>query len=163
MSGGSSSSCAAPAAATQQLSTSGALPCADHVSSSSQQQQGSAHDPMPCQACSQEEQLLCQLEQQLLVAQGADSACSTSSSSTVLPTALQPGSSAGRTGSTRVGSDESWDLDELILLGLDAGVLTWAQQLDYDSYQQQWSSTAVTLGSEVVVPQSERTLLQQLG
>lgn len=50
-----------------------------------------------------------------------------------------------------------------MLLGLDAMILTWAQRLDFDSYQQQWSSTAVTLGSEVAVPQSERALLQQLG
>lgn len=48
------------------------------------------------------------------------------------------------------------------MLGLDAGVLAWAQKLDFDSYQQQWSSTAVTLPSEAAVPQTEQALLQQL-
>lgn len=35
--------------------------------------------------------------------------------------------------------------------------------LDFDSYQQQWSSTAGTLGANVAVLQSEQLLLQQLG
>lgn len=105
--GPGSSSAAAAAAAGQQPSASGMLPCADPcISSSTTQQQqqqrrpGSAHEPVPCQACSHEEQLLRQLEQQLLLTQGADSACGTTSSSTVLQQFLQPGGSTGRAGST---------------------------------------------------------------
>lgn len=109
----------------------------------------------PCQACSSEELLLRQLEEQLLWAQTADPSaggCSSSSSSS-LQDASRPGRGlrTGRRGS----QEESWDPDELLLLGLDAGILAWAQKLDFDSYQQQWTSTAVTMGSEVAVPQSE--------
>jgi hypothetical protein len=96
-----------------------------------------------------------QLEQQLALSLDAAAlGCATGSSGGVAPHAA--GAAAG--------GDVGWeDGEDLLLLGLDAGILAWAQKLDFDSYQQQWSSTAVTLGSEVAVPQSERLLLQQLG
>lgn len=103
---------------------------------------------LPCQRCTSEEQLLQQLEQQLL-SQAASSSCA------------GPGTGAGTDSGTAC-QDDGWDLEELLMLGLDAGVLAWAQKLDFDSYQQQWSSTAVTLPSEAAVPQSEHALLQQL-
>lgn len=115
---------------------------------------------MPCHTCSSEQALLQRLEQQLLRTH-ADSSNS-NSSSTVLQASIQQRAGQG-SWSARSSQDGGWALDELLLLGLDAGIVAWAQQLDFDSYQQQWSSMAVTLGSEAAVPQSERELLQQLG
>jgi hypothetical protein len=126
--------------------------------SKTQQQQlgtGTEQPVAPCQQCSSEEQLLRQLEQQLLASK-ADAAGSSSSG----------GSSGMQSGATSSGRgaamDTGWDLDELLTLGLDAGILAWASKLDFDAYQQDWSSTAVTMGSEATVPFSERALLQQL-
>lgn len=108
----------------------------------------------PCERCSSEEQLLRQLEQQLALSLDASAFGSAGGSSSGC--ALQQAAGAG--------GEVRWeDGEDLLLLGLDAGILAWAQKLDFDSYQQQWSSTAVTLGSEVAVPHSERLLLQQLG
>jgi hypothetical protein len=134
----------------------------DHQPCAQQQQQHvqQAHLPgvsqvvPPCERCSSEEQLLRQLEQQLALSLDAAALGSTSSSSS--GGMMQQAAGAG--------GDVGWeDGEDLLLLGLDAEILAWAQKLDFDSYQQQWSSTAVTLGSEVAVPQSERLLLQQLG
>lgn len=113
-----------------------------------QQEHQHVQQALPCQRCTSEEQLLQQLEQQLL-SQAASSSCA------------GPGTGAGTDSGTAC-QDDGWDLEELLMLGLDAGVLAWAQKLDFDSYQQQWSSTAVTLPSEAAVPQSEHALLQQL-
>lgn len=122
-------------------------------SDTQQQQQGTlcTEQPVqPCQRCSSEERLLQQLEQQLL-ASGADTAAGSS------------GVQTGGTSSTGDAAlDTGWDLDELLTMGLDAGILAWASRLDFDTYQQEWSSTAVTMGSEAAVPFSERALLQQL-
>lgn len=144
-----------------------AASCIGHTSSSQSQQvqqqqaSGPAHQCMPCHTCSSEQALLQLLEQQLLRTH-ADSSTTSSSSSTALQASIQQHAGQGSC-SARSSQDGGWALDELLLLGLDAGILAWAQQLDFDSYQQQWSSMAVTLGSEAAGPQSERGLLQQLG
>lgn len=88
-----------------------------------------------------DEQVLQLLEQQLM--QGGDGATGHSDASAEATAAV-------------------WDVDELVGLGLDAGILAWSQKLDFDSYQQHWNSTAVTLGSEAAVPVSEAVLVQQL-
>jgi hypothetical protein len=140
---------------------SAAAPCFGQLSSSQppqQQASGLAHQCAPCHTCSSEQAILQQLEQQLLCRQTDTS----SSSSTARQTDSIQRAGQG-SWSARGSSDGGWSPDELLLLGLDAGILAWAQQLDLDRYQQQWSSMAVTLGSEAAVPQSERALLQQLG
>lgn len=120
-----------------------------------QQQQGAVTEQpvQPCQRCSSEEKLLQQLEQELL-ASLADATAAAGSSS---------GMHAGGTSSAGGAAlDTGWDHDELLSMGLDAGILAWASRLDFDTYQQEWSSTAVTMGSEAAVPLSECALLQQL-
>lgn len=72
------------------------------------------------------------------------------------------GTAAAGHGAGNAASDADWDIDELVSLGLDAGILAWTQKLDFDTYQQHWNNTAVTLGSEAAVPVSEMQLLQLL-
>jgi hypothetical protein len=101
----------------------------------------------------EEEQVLQLLEQQLL-GQHTQQSSSTAAGDDSIVTAA-----------AAADDDADWDVDELVALGLDAGILAWSQRLDFDSYQQHWSSTAVRLGSEALVPESERLqlllLLQQ--
>lgn len=130
--------------------------CAAASSQVWQQQQQQQPDTLPCQRCSSEEQLLRQLERQLLLTPAKQHQSS-------MPRQLEP---AGGTWAPAADSGDDDDdgsaFDELLVLGLDAGVLAWAQKLDFDTYQQQWASTAVSLASEATVPQTEHALLQQL-
>jgi hypothetical protein len=112
---------------------------------------------------SEEEQVLQQLEHQLLgqhVAAASTSAAAGSSSSS--SGGARGVGAASRSAAAAADDDAGWDVDELVAMGLDAGILAWSQRLDFDSYQQHWASTAVTLGSEALVPESERLQLLQL-
>jgi hypothetical protein len=110
-------------------------------------------------ACNfKEEQLLRELEQQLLQSswQGRDerSAAADDCDIGAAEDAAEPEAS---------GDDvNGWEVEDLVALGLDANILAWTQKLDFDSYQQQWNSLAVTLGSEACLPDSEQVLLHQL-
>ncbi|KAF6254812.1 hypothetical protein COO60DRAFT_1703123 [Scenedesmus sp. NREL 46B-D3] len=108
----------------------------------------------------EEEQVLQLLEQRLLGQQAAHSTATAGASSSCT-TGIRSGSIDATTAAAD-DDDADWDVEELVALGLDAGILAWSQRLDFDSYQQHWASSAVTLGSEAVVPESERLQLAQL-
>jgi hypothetical protein len=114
---------------------------------------------------SEEEQVLQQLEQQLLgqhVAAAASTTTCTAAGSSSSSGGLKGATAASTSAAAAADDDAGWDVEELVALGLDAGILAWSQRLDFDSYQQHWASTAVTLGSEALVPESERLQLLQL-
>lgn len=92
-------------------------------------------------SCSEEERILQLLEQQML---------NEATDNTIMNSSMMGDSSSGDA------AHDGWDVEELVALGLDAGILAWSQKLDFDSYQQHWNSTAVTLGSSVCVPVSEK-------
>jgi hypothetical protein len=112
---------------------------------------------------SEEEQVLQQLEQQLLGQHAAVASTSNGAGCSSSSSCSGRGVAAASRGATVAGDDDAdWDVDELVALGLDAGILAWSQRLDFDSYQQHWASMAVTLASEALVPESERLQLLQL-
>ena len=106
----------------------------------------------PSRGSDPEEQLLQLLERKLLEDDNASG----------VGRAANNTAAAAAGGGADAATDADWDMDELVALGLDAGILAWTQKLDFDSYQQHWNKTAVTLGSEAAVPVGELQLLQQL-